>query len=241
MTPAREQQLLAENARQRADIERLSLENQLLRDKINLMLARLFDKSSESIDPSQLELFGSDATKKATAAAPADPGPAAETPAQDTAAAKERAPRKPRDLSHLPVEETVLTSDEVAANPGAYRLIERIVTDRLDYQPGRILIQRTVREVHVAKDDPDAAPVKPAAPPSLGLAATPRFAAYVTASKYCHHRPPAPPNAHPLSAYVFNCRTGSLEVVAPVHFVGNELEIGRVLQGQETLESTQYQ
>ena len=35
----------------------------------------------------------------------------------------------------------------------------------------------------------DTAPVKPAAPPSLGLAATPRFAAYITASKYCHHRP----------------------------------------------------
>jgi transposase len=189
MTPAREQELLAENARLRADLDRVLLENQLLRDKVNLMLARLFDKSSESIDPSQLELFDSDAAKKTDAAAPADPGPAAETPAQDTTAAKERAPRKPRDLSHLPVEETVLTSREVAANPGAYRLIERIVTDRLDYQPGRILIQRTVREVHVAKDDPDAAPVKPAAPPSLGLAATPRFAAYVTASKYCHHRP----------------------------------------------------
>jgi len=188
MTPAREKQLLEEIARQRADIERLTLENQLLRDKVNLMLARLFDKSSESIDPSQLELFDSDAAKKAAAAAPADPGPAAETPAQDTAAT-ERASRRQRDLSHLPVEETVLTSDEVAANPGAYRLIERIVTDRLDYQPGRILIQRTVREVHVAKNDPDAAPVKPAAPPSLGLAATPRFAAYVTASKYCHHRP----------------------------------------------------
>jgi hypothetical protein len=38
-----------------------------------------------------------------------------------------------------------------------------------------------------------------------------------------------------------NCRTGSLEVVKPVHFIGNELEIGRVLQGQEALESTQYQ
>jgi transposase len=188
MTPAHENELLAENARLRADLDRVLLENQLLRDKINLMIARLFDKSSESIDPSQLELFDSDAAKKAAAAAPADPGPAAETPARDTAA-KERASRRQRDLSHLPVEETVLTSDEVAANPGAYRLIERIVTDRHDYQPGRILIQRTVREVHVAKDDPDAAPVKPAAPPSLGLAATPRFAAYVTASKYCHHRP----------------------------------------------------
>jgi hypothetical protein len=38
-----------------------------------------------------------------------------------------------------------------------------------------------------------------------------------------------------------NCRTGSLEVVKPFHFIGNELEIGRVLQGQEALESTQYQ
>jgi hypothetical protein len=40
---------------------------------------------------------------------------------------------------------------------------------------------------------------------------------------------------------VFNCQTGSLEVVGPVHFIGNELEIGRVLQAQEALESTQYQ
>jgi hypothetical protein len=40
---------------------------------------------------------------------------------------------------------------------------------------------------------------------------------------------------------VFHCRTGSLEVVEPVHFIGNELEIGRVLQGQDAHESTQYQ
>lgn len=189
MTPAREQQLLEVIARQRADVDRLTLENHLLREKVNLMLARLFGKSSETSDLSQPDLFDSDAAKKALAAAPADPGPAADhTPAQDTAA-KTKAPRKPRDLSHLPVQETVLTSQEVAANPEAYRLIERIVTDRLDYQPGRILIERTVREVHVAKHDPDAAPLKPAAPPSLGLGATPRLIAYVTAAKYCHHRP----------------------------------------------------
>jgi transposase len=186
MTAAREQELLAEVARLRADLEKALLENKLLREKIDLMLARLFDKKSEAIDPAQLELtLGADEAKKPAAADPADHGPADETPSP----AKGRAPRTPRDLAHLPVEQTVLVSDEVAANPEAYRLIERIVTDRLDYQPGRILIQRTVREVHVAKDDPDAAPVKPAAPPSLGLAATPRFVSYVTASKYCHHRP----------------------------------------------------
>ena len=46
-----------------------------------------------------------------------------------------------------------------------------------------------MRVVHVAKDNPDAVPLKPAAPPSLGLGATSRLVAYVTAAKYCHHRP----------------------------------------------------
>lgn len=187
MTPAREQELRAEIARLRTELERSRLENQLLREKINLMLARLFDKSSESVDPSQPELpFDPDAAKKAPAAVPADPGPAAE---ESPAPVKPRGPRKPRDLSHLPVEETILMRDEAAADPEAYRELERIVTDRFDYQPGRIFIHRTVRLVHVAKDDPDATPIKPAAPPSLGLGATPRLVAYTTAAKYCHHRP----------------------------------------------------
>jgi hypothetical protein len=107
MTPAREQELLAENARLRADIERLTLDNQFLREKINLMIARLFDKKSESIDPAQLQLeLDADAAKKLAAADSADPGPAAET--STPATPKKRSPNKPRDISHLPVEETVL-------------------------------------------------------------------------------------------------------------------------------------
>lgn len=35
---------------------------------------------------------------------------------------------------------------------------------------------------------------------------------------------------------ILHCRTGSLEVVQPLHFIGNELEIGRALQRQEALE-----
>jgi transposase len=194
MTPGHEQEPVAEIARLRAELERALLENQLLREKINLMLARLFDKSSESVDPSQLELvLDPDEAKKADAAGSADPGPAAETPdatpGEALAARTKRPPRKPRDTSHLQVEETVLIHDEVADNPEGFREIERLVTDRFDYQPGRIFIRRTVRVVHVARDHPDAVPLKPAAVPSLGLGATPRLVAYVTAAKYCHHRP----------------------------------------------------
>lgn len=178
MTPEREQELLAEIARLRA-------ENQLLRQRIDLILRQLFDKKSESLDPLQMSLpLDPEEAKKASAADPADPGPAAETPAS-----QKRGPRKLRDHSHLEIREIVLVSEEVKADPGAYRELDRIVTDRLDYQPSRIFIERTVRVVHVAKADPDATPVKPAAPPSLGLGATPRLVAHILASKYRHHRP----------------------------------------------------
>ncbi len=82
--------------------------------------------------------------KKAPAADPADPGPAAEP-----SAAKKRAVRQPKDISHLPVRETRLIPDEVKANPDAYREIDRtiqrfdskaaqqVVSDRDEMHDGR--------------------------------------------------------------------------------------------------------
>ena len=185
MTPPRQPQPDPDAALLRAENERLRVENQLLRDKINDLIRRLFDKKSEALDPAQLALpFDSEA---------AGQGEAAATAGQETAAgaapARKRSPNKPRDLSHLEVRETVIVHDEVRANPDAYREIERIVTDRFDYQPPAVFIERTVRVVHVAIDQPDAVPLKPPAPRSLELSATARMVAYATASKYCHHRP----------------------------------------------------
>jgi transposase len=180
------------------EVARLSIENQLLRERIDQILRQLYGSKSEALDPAQLELLlDPDAAKKAEAAAPADPGPAAEA-----APAKKRSPRKPRDLSHLEVRETVLVHDDVKLNPAGFRELERILTDRLDFQPSIIFIDRTVRVVHVAIDQLDAVPVKPAAPPSLGLGATPRLVAHVMEAKYCHHRP------HYRTAGIFNIRHG---------------------------------
>lgn len=178
MTPEREQHLLAE-------IARLKAENELLRQKLDLIIRQLFGKKSETLDPAQLELLPEiDAAKKALAAEPEDPGPAAEPPAK-----QKRGPRKPRDLSHLEVRETLLVRDEVLADPDNFREMTRVTTDRLDYQPAVIFINRLTRLVHIALDDPDAVPLKVPAPPSLGLGATPRLVAYILAAKYCHHRP----------------------------------------------------
>jgi transposase len=87
------------------------------------------------------------------------------------------------------VRETVLEREEVRANPAAFREIDRVVTERLDYRPAAIFVQRVVRVVHVPLDDPDGVPLKVPAPPSIGLSATPRLVFHVLCSKYAHHRP----------------------------------------------------
>jgi len=177
----------------RSEVVRLTIENQLLRERIDQILRQLYGSKSEVLDPAQLELLlDPDAAKRAEAAkdaeaeapTPVDPAAAAQAPP-----AKKRSPRKPRDLSHLEVRETVLIHDDVKLNPTAFRELERIFTDRLDFQPSIIFIDRTVRVVHVAIDQLDAVPIKPPAPPSLGLGATHRLVAHVMEAKYCHHRP----------------------------------------------------
>ena len=95
MTPQREQHLLAE-------IDRLRAENELLRQRVDQILRQLFGSKSEALDPSQLDLF---ATDPDTTGAHAPPATEALLP---TPLAKKRSPRKPRDNSHLEVRETLV-------------------------------------------------------------------------------------------------------------------------------------
>jgi transposase len=100
------QRLLDENARLKAEVA-------VLKQTIDALCRRIFGKSSEKLDPAQLELF--DPAKKAPAAESADPGPAAEEPARRTPRHKQ--PRAPRIPDHLPVDEQVVDPPKVLANP----------------------------------------------------------------------------------------------------------------------------
>jgi transposase len=179
---------------QEIELSRLRAENELLRQRLDLVLRKVFGTKSEALDPAQLELLlredGDDAAKKASAAAGADAPPAADEPTA-AAPAKTRAARTPRDLSRLEVRERLDIPAAVRANPDAFREIARVHTDRLDYQPEVIFIERTVRPVFQHRDDPDAVPLKAPAPPALrpGLSATTRLLAHVLVSKYCDHLP----------------------------------------------------
>lgn len=176
--------LVAENAR-------LATENELLRQKIDLLIRKVFGASSEKIDPGQLLLFDAQEPKK-----PVDDGPAPEV---EPSPAKKRAKRISREATlpaDLPVEETIIIPDEVCEQPGNYRQVSEEITTKLDYHPARFIKLVTRRPKFVKRlaslDDPEAdsffiAPL----PPSLKERSllTPRLAAEIATNRYCDHQP----------------------------------------------------
>ena len=165
-------------------LEAVLRENALLRQKVDLLVKRVFGSSSEKLSPDQLELLLALSGTAPAAVAPAEK-PA--TPAI-VRPQKERAPRLPE---HLPVIEEVLDPEAVKAAPEQWRRIGEEVSEQLDYEPGRFLRRRLVRPKYVRRDDRDAAPVIAPLPARLqdGSLPTPGLLAHVLVSKYCDHLP----------------------------------------------------
>ena len=118
-TPPRDPELLER-------IARLEQENALLRQKIDLLVRKLFGAQSEQLDPAQLLLLlqGMDEPEKA-------PEPVAmEAPRRSTGQSppRERAPRLPE---HLPVIEEVIEPEPVKAAPHEWRRLGEEVSERL--------------------------------------------------------------------------------------------------------------
>ena len=184
MEDSERQQLLDENASLRAEIVQL-------KQTIDALVRRIFGAKSETLEPAQLELLlGADLAKKAPAAAPADPGPAAEIPSHKKPVRRQaRAPRIPE---HLPVsEETILEPAEVLADPSAWRRIGEETREQLHYQRGSFSRIRTVRPKYVRIGDPLTKPVIAPLPPSLQdrCIATPALIAEVLDNRFVCHLP----------------------------------------------------
>lgn len=159
-------------------------ENQLLRQKVDLLVRRVFGSSSEKLDSAQLQLLQlSEAPPVAT--------PLPVVPSQAPRAPRPRQPKAPRLPDNLPVVEEVIDPEPVKVQPENWRQIGQEVTEQLDYEPGRFLKRRTVRRTFVHRSQPDSAPVTAPLPPCLqerGLAA-PGLLAHVLVTKYCDHVP----------------------------------------------------
>ncbi|HEY3861482.1 MAG TPA: transposase [Verrucomicrobiae bacterium] len=158
-------------------------ENALLRQKIDLLVKRVFGSSSEQLHPAQLELLMQLPESSTVVAAAV--GPEKEC---SRSSRKERAARLPENL---PVVEEVMDPEPVKAQPEAWRCIGQEVSEQLDCEPGRFLRRRVVRRKHVPQINPDGAPLIAALPERLldrSLPA-PGLLAHIVVGKHCDHLP----------------------------------------------------
>ena len=163
-------------------------ENELLRQKVDALVRKVFGSSSEKLDPAQLELL----LQLSGSAAP-DPETTAPVAAPNTAerSQRQKPQRAPRIPENLPVVEQVLEPAQVLAARQEWRLIGQEISEQLDYEPGRFLCRRIVRRKYVHVSDPDHAPIIASLPEKLQdrSLAGPGLLTQILISKYCDHLP----------------------------------------------------
>ena len=182
----------AQNRLLQAENERQSLEIKLLKEKVDLLIRRLFGSKSEKLDAAQLELLLKEAESgKADASAEkAEASPIVEglKPVAKRSDKNQRRERWPKDLA---VEQEVIEPVEVRDNPEAFRCIGEEVTEMLDYQPAKFFRRQIIRRKFVRRGQNDLAPVIAPLPESLQqrCIAAPGLLAQIIVSKYCDHLP----------------------------------------------------
>ncbi len=159
-------------------------ENELLRQKIDSLIRRVFGSSSERLDRAQLELLLK-LPESLTDPEPVEPSTFKITSRNSR---KERTPRLPENL---PVVEEVIDPEPVKAQPQAWRCIGQEVSEQLDYEPARFLRRRVIRRKYVHRTERDGTPLIAALPERLldrSLPA-PGLLAQILVAKYCDHLP----------------------------------------------------
>ena len=183
---SREAELSRQLQERDAQLAQAKREIELLREKIDLLVRKLFGAKSEKLDPAQLLLLlqGMDEPGKV-------PEPVVAEAARRSTAQSPPRERGPRLPEHLPVIEEVILPEPVKLAPEQWRRIGEEVSDKLDYEPGRFLCRRTVRPKYVRRGVPDALPIVAPLPESLleRSLVTPGLLAHILVSKYCDHLP----------------------------------------------------
>lgn len=182
-------------------------ENAYLKAFSERLLARLYGRSSEKLDPNQLHLFGELVNDAAAQ-------PAVEQAAQDEQKAEEAAapPQKkkghgrkkqPAELPRIRLEHPVPESECACAQCGKQRKrIGEDIAEQLEYAPASLFIIEHVRPILALSCDcvcgcagehqcgcaPIVTAPKPAQPIEKGLPG-PGLIAHVVVNKYCDHLP----------------------------------------------------
>jgi transposase len=176
----------------REEIEALKQTNAVLRLKVDAMARKLFGKSSEKLDPAQLQLVF-EALENEAASPPPKPAATA-SEASDSVADASPTKRKKRSLDELieslPVIETIIDPDEVKAEPEAWTCIGEERTKLIDYIPGKFATEHIVRRKYVRTEARHLPPVTaPLHTLQDRCIATPRLLAHTIAQRFEQHLP----------------------------------------------------
>jgi len=184
MTP-REKALVSQLGECREALAQSRRENELLRQKIDSLIRRVFGSSRERLDRAQLELLLQLPVLTDTGTGVTAPE---EPKVSVSRSRKERTPRLPENL---PVIEEVIDPEAVKQTPEAWRCIGQEVSEQLDFEPARFLRRRTIRRKYVHRVDLNRVPLIAALPERLldrSLPA-PGLLARILVGKYCDHLP----------------------------------------------------
>ncbi len=183
-----------------ARIEQITQHNVVLRLKVDAMARKLFGRSSEKLDPAQLQMVfdalhdplqEQDAAKKPGAS---DCVPDASEAEAAAAAPAQSGKRRKRTLDELiaglPVTEVLIDPEEVKADPEAWSCIGAEETKLIDYTPGSFQCQKLVRRKYVRKEARHLPPVTaPLHTLQDRCIATPRLLAHTAACHFELHLP----------------------------------------------------
>jgi len=195
LATAREEAATAREEAATAREELAAMKEELARkDQIIAWLQKkMFGKSSERLDPNQLDLGFDDETLGKPEPLP-ETGDTGDAPEEDAAEKPKKTRRNKADIfpkNLAVVIDAVIIPDAVASDPGAFREIGEEHQDALDIIPASLLWRRKICKKYVRIDDPDAPPLMcPMPEPALpGTKCAPRLASQLIVEKYCDHLP----------------------------------------------------
>lgn len=177
---------LKENAELRELVKQAMAENGLLRQKIQILMKRMFGSKSEKMSSAQLELMLAGLNEMvATVPLPPDPPP------DKTRPTKKRDKSKPTLPANILTERIIIDPPEVQANPENFKLIGEEVTEELDVSPAKYFRRLIVRRKYANRSKKEEAPViaKLPARPIENSIASAGLLSDIAVQKYADHIP----------------------------------------------------
>jgi len=160
----------------------------ILEQKIDALMRRLFEATSEKLPPSQDE--NKEPGKPETSFG-SDVAPEEDEPKDKPRHKRKKGCKKPYPKNLPIVIDAIIIPDEVKADPDNWEEIGEDHQDLWDMTPAQYFIRRTINKRYKHKGDKSRPPVQAAMPrpPVVGTRCTPGFAAHLLVSKYCDHLP----------------------------------------------------